>query len=328
MPEAVAAVETVPTLPTASTFAAELKQVRRSSNTEKAQATVDPVASPAPVEVASTASKPELEIPPTLETSFDLVDPEAPPKAAAVAKAEPKVEPPAAPAESKKAIKIGDRSFDKVEEALEYAKELERAATADKAYIEGVKDATKKPVEEAAPQETPYEKFAKRIFEDPVAAAKEYADDIKQDIVNLYNNSIKQQNEAEAQASYNNSIKQQNEAEAQARQRNEAYDTFYKTNPDLSTPAVRKIVDRLMTEKWNELGPLSPDVAWPKLALYARNEVKAITEGAVPTKEMPSGPVVTTGSSGMEAPVTTEEKPQENLDFVRQLNQFRKGKRK
>ena len=99
--------------------------------------------SPEPVElptqaVAAPEAAPEV-APPQHGEVFNEGLPQAPKEAPA----EPKKEaPPEAPKQASP-IKIGKQEFQTLEQAIEYAKELERAAAEDKAYIEGMKDAQK-----------------------------------------------------------------------------------------------------------------------------------------------------------------------------------------
>jgi hypothetical protein len=305
------------------TFAEELTQVYKTPTPKApppAAAAVAPAAETTPAAVASPqASAPVVK--PALEMSFDLPAGDAPIDPAAK-KVEPvKVETPpvevksvATPLEAKKSpIKIGNKEFETIESALDYAKEIERAAAEDKAYIEGVKDAAKKPAEvPAEPVESPYEKFSKAVFEDPVKAAREFSEAIKQDIRDEYNNSIKAQAE---------------QARVQ-QQRSQAWDGFFKTNTDLSEPDTREMIQTYLVNKhWAEIKDMEPQKGFEKLANIARKALKISQEAALPTRELASGPVVTTGANGEAAATPTPAKVEENLDFVTQVNNLRRRKR-
>lgn len=304
-----------------ATFADEVKATQRTKSTAPAKP-----AEPAKVEAtpANAVPAPAAEVKPAtplavadqfaLPVGQNPVVPEAKLAVEAVAakpvEPEIKIEPP------KKTIKIGTKEFTDPQEAIEYAKELAQETAENKAYIEGVKDASKKPDEPTTPEETAYEKFSKDVFIDPVKAAKEFSDNIKQEIFDTYNASIEKQ-------TAENDLK---------RQRAEAWDNFYKTNPDLSSEVTRKIVASITNpanpEKWNQVKDLSRDEGLKKVAELARQEIAELKKALLPTQEMFSGNTSTTGVSGDQTPTTTQEKEYKSVAFTDALNNMRAGKKK
>lgn len=280
-------------------------------------------AAPAPDAVPALASEVKT-APLATATQFDLpvgqnpvnaaVKPaEAVPAKAAVeaTKVDPTpVEPP------KKTIKIGTKEFTDPQAAIEYAKELAQETAENKAYIEGVKDASKKVDEPTEPQESAYEKFSKEVFVDPVKAAKDFSDNIKKEIFDTYNASIAAQTEQTR-------VTQERAA---------VWDTFYKTNPDLSSPVMKKIVaditNPVNAEKWSQVKDLTREEGLKKVAEMARAEAAEIRKALLPTQEMFSGNTSTTGVSGDQSPATTTEKDYKPIAFTDALSNIRAGKKK
>jgi hypothetical protein len=308
------------------TFATEVKSARRSAVAAERAA--------APAAEAPTAASSKVEPPPapaagTKEAAqadtadfFKLPSGEAPinPEAkTAVEPAAPKVEPTAevkqAAAEAVKAqpIKIGNRTFDKVEDAVEYAKELERARSEDQAYIEGVKDASKqaaKPPEEA--KKSPAEQFAEDVFVDPVKAAKAYSEAIKEELRQEY---LQGRQQEAVQIT-----RQQQEAQA--------WDKFYQANTDLSEPDTRDLIQGYLVKKhWDEIKDLAPDEGFNKLAEYSRKALRISKQAALPTTVMPAGPVTPTGNGDAVPVAPTPAVQQEKVDFVSQVNNLRRRKK-
>lgn len=223
-----------------------------------------------------------------------------------------------APEAPKKVIKIGQKEFTDPQEAIDYAKELAQQSAEDKAYIEGVKDASAKAEpEETAPEETAYEKFSKDIFVDPVKAAQEFEAAIEQKIVDRYNAAVREQTAQQAAV----------------KARADAWDNFYKANPDLSSPSLRQIAESYTdvrnTEKWNIVKDLTPAEGFKKIAELARAEVAALKKALLPTEELASGPVMTTGASGDQVSATTQKNSEKPVDFIAALNSIRaRGKTK
>lgn len=212
-------------------------------------------------------------------------------------------------------IKIGNEEFQTIEEAVEFAKKLERAAAEDKAYAEGV-EAERKKAEVAKAQEpieSIEEKVEKKLFENPKEALKEYKEAILQQIRDEYNKSLR-----DTQA-----VQQAEQAKAQA------WDTFYKENTDLSAPEVREIAEKFLLPKWTQEKKLLPTTSQKEFAEMVRKHLKITKESTAPKKELQREPVVMASASGEATQVATAKKDEESsMDFVTAMQRIRaRGKR-
>jgi len=216
-----------------------------------------------------------------------------------------------APATEKKApIKIGSQEFESIEDAVEYARQLEQARKEDQAYIEGMKDAQTKPqtAEETEAVKSAYEEFAEQVFEDPVKAAREFGEKIK----------------AELREEYNKSLKLQAEAKAVAEAKAAAWDSFYKTNTDLSSPETRDLLENYLLPKWTKEKALMPTDSTEKLAELARKHLRITKEASLPTKALSTESVVLPGATGEPIQAKSTEKSDAAVDFVTALNRLRR----
>ncbi len=193
---------------------------------------------------------------------------------------------------------------------MEYAKQLEAEKAQNQAYIEGVKDASKKPPEAEVPKKTAYDIFAEKVFEDPVKASQEFAENLKNEI----------------RAEYNSSLQAQQQAKQQADAKTQAWDSFYKANTDLSSPEYRDILENYLLPKLTKDGQIKPTDTDTKFAELARKHLKVMKEAAQPSTVLPGGPVTMTGATGETTPAATPAKTEEIVDMVTAMNRLRKRK--
>ena len=217
-------------------------------------------------------------------------------------------EPPAVDPAKAAPIKIGSREFTDIQAAIEYARELETSKVADQAFIEGVKTATKKN-ETPEVVETPAQKLARDIFVDPVKAAEEFQASL----------------EAKLRKEYDLAQAAQFQATQVAKQRADAWDNFYKENPDLSAPETRRLVEGfLLQDNMPVIGQLTPKAGLDELAKIARKTLRIQKEASVPSKTLHTGPVVTTGATGAATNEPAAVTKPEIVDFVAQVNSLRR----
>lgn len=272
-----------------------------------------PVAAPHQPKHGETYDESKFSFNDGLPAGIAPVDPKAA-EAAKAAEAKPAAAAaPAAPAveaAAKAPIKIGGQEFQTIDEAVDYARKLEAASLADKAYIEGLKDG--KPEADKPKVKTAAEIFAEKVFEDPLKAAQDFQEATK----------------AEIRAEYNQSLQTQAQIKAVGEARKEAWDTFYRENTDLSEPATRDILENYLLKKLTDDGKLKPTDKPEKLAELARAHLKIVKEAAKPVTELPAGPVTTAGASGEATSAATTAETAEPVDFVSQMNNFRASKKK
>lgn len=276
------------------TFADEVKAYKSTENKEA-------MAAEAPKAEAAAEETPAAPEPFAFEELPKGTDPVVP---------EVKAEAPKAAEEKKTSIKIGKQVFSTIEEAVEYAKELERAAAEDKAYIEGLKDAQTK-VEEAPkePEEPLKKKIANKLFEDPEEAIETLRETIKQEIRDEYNRSL---------------IEAQKAREA-AEAKKSAWDSFYQQHTDLSAPETREILENYLLPKLTREGTITPTDGFEKFADLARKQLRIVKEQAQPTKELPSGPVPTLGTTTNDTSKKASENTDSPVDFITALKRIRAG---
>jgi hypothetical protein len=215
-------------------------------------------------------------------------------------------------------IRIGDQEFQTIDEATRYAEKLLAEKAQNDAYVEGVKDATKKP--EEPPPEDPYKKlaesFSKKVFENPEEAAAEL---IRQ---------TQAMTEASIEAKYKASLAQQRQAEEQARVVQQTREQFYKDNPDLSAPEMREYIQETLLPHMTKKGTLKPTADLKETAIAIRKQLEIMRVATLPAKELPSGPVTMTGATGEATSAAAAAPAEEKMDFVTQLLNMKKRKAK
>ena len=254
-----------------------------------------------------------------LPTGAAPIDAAAAAKAGATAPVEapasaPSADAPVVPA--KATIKIGDQEFATVEDATRYAEKLLAEKAQNDAYVEGVKDATKKP--EAPPPEDPMKvlakKFSERVFENPEEAALELI------------NQVRAATEASIIKQYNEAAQQQHQAQTQAEAVRATRETFYKDNPDLSAPEMRDYIQETLLPHMTKKGLLKPTADLKETATAIRKQLEIMRVSTLPAKEQHSGPVTMPGASAEAASKAAPAGNEEKVDFVSQLNKLRKRK--
>ena len=200
------------------------------------------------------------------------------------------------PAKEQKKWKIGDQVFTNEEDALKYAQDLHLSMVQQEAYQQGLIDA--KPKEEPAKKPTIEDEVEAKLFENPKEALAQYKDYIV--------------------ATVKDDIKAEAKAEASRR---EVWTNFYESNADLAES--RELVEFVLQKNWKELGNLPYEKSLNLLAEKTRAVLTSYKEAKLPSKELQSGTVQTTGAS---TPPTTVvlKKPDPTLDFISQLNKHRR----
>lgn len=265
--------------PTTSTFAAELKTYQTGPKS------TEPVAKSPDIMADLTNSNPV----PTLTAGLQAA-PEAVP------------ETPAAPL-----VKIGDRQFGTVEEAMKYA-ELELAkATGMQQALDKVGKTTEPP---ALPKPGFEEELEKQIFVDPKAAIKALYEKSKNDAKTEI---LEEYTKLEAQKA----SRQQAEANWKAH-----WDNFYVAHKDLSEN--REAVQFITEKNWGVVKDMLPDQANKYIAAEARKVLGLARQTALPTTQLPNTPAVMAGATGNAVTGGPSVTAQKAVDFVNQLKNHQK----
>ena len=193
-------------------------------------------------------------------------------------------------------IRIGSNEFNSMDEAIKYAQDLELAVLQQDAYQAGQK-ASEPKVE--VPKVDPIKKrIAEKLFENPEEALEEYEKIITERVVS--------------------GIEQKAEQKANLER---TWTNFYSNNQDLA--GQQQIVDYILQKNFAEVKHLEANKALSIIAEKARAFISSTRQQALPSQDLPSNPVVTTGSSTGATPQAPLPK-QNALDFVSQLNKMRK----
>lgn len=294
-------------------FADEVK-ASQSKNTEQTVSVPPDGGMPNAQESAPTEAKP-AGLPDTLTTGTDILN-----ASAVLPSGQNPVDPANAPKPSPEAsapkedtvpkIRIGGREFTSVEDAMNYATQLELARQADEAFKQGYQTAEDKLTPKEAAIEADLNKIIEeKFFENPAEAIKMLREKVKEDIF----------------ADYNKMTADQAKASALEASKKQLWDSFYQDNTDLSDPDTRDYVENhLLKKHWDSLKNLPMEKSLPQLADMARKALRIKREDALPTRELHSGPAIIPGASQAgtsAAPVATSS---ETLDFVAQVNKLRK----
>lgn len=200
-------------------------------------------------------------------------------------------------------VRIGSHEFASVEEAIAYAQDLELSTVQQDAYKQGLEAAKAK--EPVTPEISIEEEIENELFENPKAALKKYKDHILKIGLEAIN-AERQKQDAER--------KQQEVA-------NQTWQTFYEQNADLAE--AKRFVQIAWREHQAELAPMSVEKGFKVLAEKTRALLAEARENSRVSKELPSGPAITTSGTG--GPTTPPpEKPKTMLDFISQVNKHRK----
>ncbi len=205
---------------------------------------------------------------------------ETPAQAAPAAEIPPVIPPP----KEVKKVKIKDKEFDSVEEAMAFAEAELIEAEKKEAYARGVTDSTK-PKEEVKPAEKKkILKIAEKLFENPEEAFEEL-----------------EAHFAEMADKRHEARDSQKSAE-QVRQEKikQETDNFYKNNADLAD--WQDEVNLVVQKNWNTLSKLAPEKIASETARMARDYVASVKVKALPKQELPSK---TAQSASASNPTTT-----------------------
>lgn len=206
--------------------------------------------------------------------------------------------------ETKKPVRINGKNFDSVEEAMEYAAELERTIEKDEAYRKGLEAAQPKP--EVAPAPKRMKKIADKLFENP----DEAMDDLEAYTLELVDKTIAER-EARKQAE-----------ETQVQTVKQTWDNFYKTNSDLS--AWQQEVNLVTQREWHRLQHMPAQEGLEEIARLAREYVGSVKERALPKSTLNSRPAHTAPSGVRSATTTIPQTTEKKLSFAEQVRSTNK----
>lgn len=218
-------------------------------------------------------------------------------------------EPPTIPApknEPEKKIVINGKEFNSVAEAVAYAEFEATEAAKKEAYAKGVIDSTK-PKEEPKPVEpSKVKKIADKLFENPEEALL--------DLENLVNEIADKKIEARESA--------KETAQATAKQREEAWNDFYKANNDLSQ--FHDEVQFVVNKNWAAIEKLPVDKGMAKIAELSRAHINSMKEKFLPKQVLNSKQVVTPNGSSVPATATNKQATEKPVSFMSQLSTINK----
>lgn len=209
-------------------------------------------------------------------------------------------------AETQKKIKINGKEFNTVEEATEYAAQLEIELEKKDAFQKGVESAKPK---EAAPKEIDFdEELANELFENPKEAIKKLRAKIKEQM----------------EADLTSKDTQKAQAEAIEKQRVKTWEGFYKSNADLSDfqEEVQLVVDR----NWATLEKMPVEAGMAKIAELSRAYVESMKQKLLPRQELKSKQAITAGASTSSATATKKQATEKPVSFISQLGTINRRK--
>ena len=278
-------------------FGAEFRNMRAAGGAPKISETVSKEAEAAATEKASAApaeNDPDAE---TFQQPFadgqTLGDPgdeeiEAPP-----------VIPPPKSEAKKVPVKIGDKKFDTVEEAMDYATLLDRELEKKEAFEKGLESAKPK---EAKPAEVKkIKKIADKLFENPEEAMEELE-------AHFSEMADRRLEAREAQKT---------DTEVRAQKMKEDTDNFYKNNADLADWQVE--VDSVVKANWNTLVKLPKEEIMTEAARLAREYVASVKERALPKSNLQSRTAQTSSSGSRSATATEKPTTEKKMSFASQV---------
>lgn len=235
----------------------------------------------------------------------NVAKPEAPAEPT-LADATPEGKVPEPPPEVKEVpIKIGNQVFKSVEEAIAYANDLEMATIQQEAYELGKKAVAEKNAP-AEPIKTVEDEIEEELFVDPKKALAKYKEAILKEI----KTDIQKEKTAEQKA------------KEQAELRAKTWNDFYNKNQDLSK---NKDLVEFVMNKNPEILSMNADKALELLASKTRAYIASVRESHLPSKELPSAPVISP-AGGNPATTTPAQTTEKAIDFISQLNKLKKTK--
>lgn len=195
------------------------------------------------------------------------------------------------------AIRIGTEVFNSPEEAMEYAAQLQLELAKKDAFDLGKQAALPKATEEA-PQKDEFDELEDKLFENPKETLRKLVELTEKKTIHR--------------------IQQEKQIEDSRRQ---TWETFYSQNQDLSDN--KDVVDFVLQKNWAELQNMQGDKALKILAEKTRSFLSSRKVSTLPTTELPSTQTVTTNSGGQPT-AKVNEKVENSVDFISQINKHRK----
>ena len=211
-----------------------------------------------------------------------------------------------APVETKKVpIKINGKTFDSVEDAMEYAAQVERDLEKQEAFNKGLQ-ANKAPEAPKPAEIKKIKKIADKFFEDPEAAMEE----------------LEAHMEERAQKLFESREAAKDAAKTQAENIKNTWDNFYKTNADLAE--WQNEVDIVFQRERGRLENVKADVALAEIADLTRKYVASVKERALPKTTLPPRTVVSPQGGGKAATATTTPATEKKVSFASQVRSTNK----
>lgn len=201
--------------------------------------------------------------------------------------------------ETKKAVKLNGKTFETVEEAMEYAAELERTVEKEEAFKKGLEAAKPKEVKPA--EKKKILKVAEKLFENPEEAFEELEGIIEEMANRIVDQKDNQKTQAQVQAE---SIKQ-------------TWDNFYKTNNDLAD--WQDEVNLVTQREWDRLQHLPAKEGLEEIANLARAYVSSVKERALPKSVLNSRPAQTASGGTKATTATQTPATKEKVSFSQQV---------
>ncbi len=215
----------------------------------------------------------------------------------------PPVIPPPKPDSKKIAIKIGGKTFDNEQDALNYANELEYTRIQEEAYKQGQESA--KPKENKPVEPKKIKKIADKLFENP--------DEAMEDLEALVDEKVNQIIEAREN--------KKTTAQLAADKMKEDTDNFYKNNADLAD--WQDEVNLVVNKNWASLSKLPKDQVIVETAKLAREYVASVKERALPRQALPSKAAITP-NGGQSTTATQKPATEKKVSFASQVRSTNK----
>lgn len=102
----------------------------------------------------------------------------------------------------------------------------------------------------------------------------------------------------------------------------ELWSGFYRSNPELQES--RDLVDYVLHRRWDELKDMSANEALAKVAEETRKLLRMSKQATIPTKELSNKDTKFTSATGQQISAPRQEVSKAALDFVSQVNKYRK----
>lgn len=203
-------------------------------------------------------------------------------------------------AEAKKIpVKINGKTFETIEDATEYASNLERELEKKEAFEKGKESALPKEIKPAEVKKL--KKIADKLFEDPEAAMEE---------LEAHFNEMAEKRLEERE-------NQKTAAQLKSEQMKKDTEDFYKNNADLSD--WQDEVNWIVTRNWDTLVKLPKDQIMSETARLAREYVSSTKERALPKQTLSSRVAQTSSQGGKSTTATPTNATEKKLSFSEQV---------